>query len=365
MVPMKLDHKLDKIMFLGIVFMLSFVFGVTFAKNLSVNTYAETEDGIYEEAEEHFVTFYDDGNKLTVKTTAKTVKEALDKAGYKVATTDKVEPALDTKIDRDNFFINIYRSHPALVKVGLSEKYIMTASSDPKTILKEAGITVYDGDEIRVAKNAYFLETGVAMVYEVIRNGANAITVETEIPFETEEIKDYNLAPGQREIRQLGEVGMKVSNYEVLYVDGEEVSRTLISENTVREPVKKIVAVGAARIGMQTLTAGKGAVIYTVTKADGSTVDRKETYYDLNMQRVMENASRYCGVAPTYTVREDGVKVDADGYVLVAANLSKYPRCSVVQTSVGAGKVYDTGDFARTNPEQFDIATDWTNKNGR
>lgn len=362
---MKLNHKLDKMLFLATVFLLSFVFGVTFAKNMSVNTYAENENGIYEETEEHFVTFYDDGKKLTIKTTAKTVKEALDKAGYTVATTDKVEPALDTKIDRDNFFINIYRSRPALVKVGLNEKYIMTASSDPKTILKEAGITVYDGDEIRVVENAYFLETGVAMVYEVIRNGANAITVETEIPFETEEVKDYNLAPGQREIRQLGEVGLKTATYEVLYVDGKEVSRTLISENTIREPVKKVVAVGTAKIGQQTLTASRGAVVYTVAKADGSYVDRKETYYDLNMSRVMEYAALYCGVAPTYSVREDGVKVDADGYVLVAANLSKYPRCSVVQTSVGAGKVYDTGDFARTNPEQFDIATDWTNKNGK
>ena len=54
-------------MFLGIVFMLAFVFGVTFAKNAFVNTYAETEEGIYEEAEEHFVTFYYDGDKLIVK----------------------------------------------------------------------------------------------------------------------------------------------------------------------------------------------------------------------------------------------------------------------------------------------------------
>lgn len=362
---MRLDHKADKILFLATAFLLAFVFGVTFAKNAMVNTYAENENGIYEEAEEHFVTFYDDGQKLTVKTTARTVKEALDKAGYMVATTDKVEPALDTRIDRDNFFINIYRSHPALVKVGLNEKYIMTASSDPKTILKEAGIIVYDGDEIRVVENAYFLETGVAMVYEVVRNGANAVTVETEIPFETEEEVDYNLAPGQKEVKQLGEVGLKVSNYEVLYVDGEEVSRELVSESIVREPVKKIVAVGAQKIAQTTLTPARGAVIYTATKADGSMVTRKETYYDLGMSKVMEYAALYCGVQPTYRVREDGVKVDADGYVLVAANLSKYPRCSVVQTSVGPGKVYDTGEFAKTNPEQFDIATDWTNRNGR
>ncbi len=80
---MRLNHRADKIMFFATVFMMAFVFGVTFAKNTMINTYAESEEGIFEEREEHFVTFYDDGKKLTVKTTAKTVKEALDKAGYK------------------------------------------------------------------------------------------------------------------------------------------------------------------------------------------------------------------------------------------------------------------------------------------
>lgn len=362
---MRLNHKLDKIMLLATVFMLAFVFGVTIARNMMVNTYAESEDGVFEEQEEHFVTFYDDGEKLTVKTNARTVKEALDKAGYKINATDKVEPSLDTRIDNNNFFINIYRSHPALAKVGLNEKYIMTASSDPRTILKEAGITIYDGDEINVRESGNFLETGVAMVYEVTRNGGRAVTVETEIPFTEREVKDYNLAPGQKEVRQLGEVGLKISTYEVLYVDGEEVSRELLSENIVREPVEKIVAVGATAIERRPLTASRGAQIYTVTKANGTVVERKETYYDLPMSGVMQMVARQCGVQPVYTVREDGVKVDADGYVLVAANLSKYPRCSVVETSLGPGKVYDTGGFAKNNSEQFDLATDWTNHDGR
>lgn len=364
-ISMKLNHKLDKIMFLATVFMLAFVFGVTAAKNLMTNTFAQSEDGIYEEQDEYFVTFYDDGTKLTVKTNARTVKEALDKAGFKISTSDKVEPALDTKIDNNNFFINIYRSHPALVKVGVLEKYVMTASSDPKSILKEAGIVVYDGDEIKVVENANFLETGVATVYEVTRNGGRAVTVETEIPFNEQEIKDYNLAPGQREVRQYGEVGLKISNYEVLYVDGEEVSRELISETVSREPVDRIVAVGASAIERRPLTAGMGVNIYTAKRADNTFVTRKETYYDLPMSVVMSAAARMCGVAPTYSVREDGVKVDADGYVLVAANLSRYPRCSTVETSLGPGKVYDTGGFAASNPEQFDLATDWTNRDGR
>ena len=357
---MRLSHKVDKVMFLATVFLLAFVFGVTFAKNAMVNTYAENEEGVYEEAEEHFVTFYDNGEKLTVKTNARTVKEALDKAGYSINPTDKVEPTLDAKIDSNNFFINIYRARPALVKIGMTEKYVMTASSDARSIIEDAGFVVYDGDEIEVVENVNFLETGIAMVYRVTRNGGRGVTVETEIPFNEKEVKDYNLAPGQREVRQLGEVGLKISNYEVLYVDGEEVSRTLISENVAREPVDKIVAVGASAIERKPLTAAMGVNTYTATKADGSKVTRRETYYDLNMSLVMQNAARLCGVSPTYSVRADGAKVDADGYVLVAAELSRYPRCSVVETSLGPGKVYDTGGFAKTNPEQFDLATDWS-----
>lgn len=358
---MELKRRTDKILLLVTIFMLASVFGAMAARSVMSNTYAETESGVYEEQDEYFVTFYDDGGKLTVKTNARTVKEALDKAGYKINPTDKVEPALDTKIDSNNFFINIYRSRPVLVKVGLNERYTMTASTDPRSILNDAGITVYDGDEIDVIKNANFLETGIAMTYEVTRNGGRGVTVETEIPFGEQTVKDYNLAPGQKEIRQFGETGLKVSNYEVLYVDGEEVSRELTSESVVREPVDRIVAVGVSAIERKPLTASMGVNIYTATKADGSMVTRKETYYDLNMSVV----ATFCGNDGTYSVREDGVKVDAEGYVLVAANLSKYPRCSTVETSLGPGKIYDTGGFATVNSEQFDIATDWTNRDGK
>ncbi|MBQ8985352.1 G5 domain-containing protein [Candidatus Saccharibacteria bacterium] len=362
---MELNHKIDKALLLVTVFLMAFVFGTTMAKNMMVNTYAESEDGVYEEQEEHFVTFYDDGNKLTVKTTASTVKDALDKAGYEISVGDKVEPAYDTKIDGNNFFINIYRARPAVVKVGVNERYIMTASSGARAIVEDAGFLVYDGDEIKISQSDNLLETGVATVYEVKRNGGRTMTVESEIPFTEKTVKDYSIAPGQKMVKQFGEVGLKVSNYEVLYVDGEEVSRELISENVVREPVERIVAVGASAIERRPLTAGMGVNIYTAKKSDGSAVERKETYYDLPMSVVMQNAARMCGVAPTYTVREDGAKIDADGFVLVAANLTKYPRCSTVETSLGPGKVYDTGGFAAVNSEQFDLATDWTNKDGR
>lgn len=104
------------------------------------------------------------------------------------------------------------------------------------------------------------------------------------------------------------------------------------------------------------LTRSKGAHIFV----DSLGVAHRETYYDLPMNVVI----RACG-GGTYSIRSDGAKIDQDGYVLVAANLVSYPRCTVVETSLGPGKVYDTGGFALRHPYGFDLATDWTNYNGQ
>jgi hypothetical protein len=104
------------------------------------------------------------------------------------------------------------------------------------------------------------------------------------------------------------------------------------------------------------LTKSRGAHVYV----DESGVAHRETYYDLPMGIVI----RTCGAGNTYTIRYDGAKIDQDGYVLIAANLAAYPRCSVVDTSMGPGKVYDTGGFAARHPYGFDLATDWSNDDG-
>lgn len=307
----------------------------------------------------HFVTFYDQGQKLIVKTDAKTVGDAINRANIQLNISDKVEPELETEINANNFFINIYRAYPVMIIDGIKHSYQMTANQDPFTIAKEFNITIYDGDEIKLKPNTFFLEAGVATVYEVVRHGGQTVTEEVEIPFGEERVKEYNIPAGTTEVRQLGEVGRKKVSYNVLSVDGKEVSRTQLSEEILSEPVTRIVAVGANEIERNPLTPVRGRNVYTVKKEDGTIIERQETFYDLPMRGVMG----FCG-GGTYHVREDGVKVDQDGYILVAAELSRYPRCSIVETSLGLGKVYDTGTFAVTNPEQFDIATDWTNRNG-
>lgn len=196
-------------------------------------------------SEEHFVTIYDNNAYLTIKTAARTVKDVLEKVNIAVGESDIVEPGLDTLVAGDDYHINIHRARPALVVDGMKRSYVMTASYDPKTIAREAGITVYDGDEITIETNQNFLEAGIASTYRIERNGGRTLTLEEALAYPTETRYDYNMAKGEKRLEQAGEEGRKVSVYEIQFENNVEVSRRLVSESVKAEPIPEIVVVGA------------------------------------------------------------------------------------------------------------------------
>lgn len=86
-----------------------------------------------------------------------------------------------------------------------------------------------------------------------------------------------------------------------------------------------------------------------------------ETYYNLPMDGVI-SIMRQLGYSEeegwVYWVRDDGAKMFGN-YVMVAANLKVRPRGSLVECSLGTAIVCDTGDFAKSNAYQLDIAVTW------
>lgn len=81
----------------------------------------------------------------------------------------------------------------------------------------------------------------------------------------------------------------------------------------------------------------------------------REAWYNLDMNRVIRNMHRH-GYEGRYWVRKDGVKMLGD-YILCAADLKKYPRGTIVKTSLGKGIVADTGYLG--NGVVLDIAVNW------
>ncbi len=97
---------------------------------------------------------------------------------------------------------------------------------------------------------------------------------------------------------------------------------------------------GLYNVSNNPLSQSKGALYFN---------GHKETYYS---QRVLPGNSL---AIPGRHVAEDGTVRDAEGYICVAADYSYLSYGTVVMTSLGPGKVYDTGCASGT----VDIYVDW------
>lgn len=238
----KLDRSIC-LLFVAFIVLL----GMACYQQITRSAHASSSDRIFSSTEEHFVTIHDSGEQLTLKTTARTVSEVIKRARLRVDSHDIIEPAPDVAINADNFHINIYRSHPVVVEDGATRKYLLTASHDPASIAKSAGLTLYDGDNIRQVSSNNFLEAGVTTTYRIKRQGGRTITVESNLPFTEESVDDPALDIGQTKLLSLGEEGRKITKYKVNFVNNKEVSRELISETIAKVPVPRRVAKGAKR----------------------------------------------------------------------------------------------------------------------
>ena len=383
-----------------------FVFGLLVVFFGLINRVAATDDSRV------LITVHDRGQEMVFLTDAQTIGDALEEGGVIIDENDAVEPSVDEKIVASDYQVNIYRARPVTVVDGATRQKVMTPFQSAKRIAESAGIELYDEDETKVVQSSDIVGDGVGlqliidratpvsldlygseislrtqsvtvadllqekgivltekdgvspdvdtpitqdMDIRVWREGKQTITVEESVDYDIETIKDADRNVGYKEIKTAGETGQKTVTYEIEIRDGVEVSRNKITEVVTKSPKTQVEVVGM-KTSDNPLTKSMGVNMFT----DSDSVTHRETYYDLDMSIV----AGHCGNGGYYTVRGDGAKVDRDGYVLVAASLTNYPRCSVVETSLGLGKVYDTGEFTKYHPLGFDLATDWTRADG-
>lgn len=248
---------------------------------------------------------YVDGQTMNIASSAKTVKEVIDAAGVNLNEKDVVEPGLETEIT-DGYKINIYRSVPVTIQDKGANVEIETAQKTAEGITKEAGIALNpeDGHEIVASdisaedlkpgltlkvdradtvnlnlygavtqqrtqaktvkefldEKAIKLQDGDTLVQDPsqaigdgstveVRNDSREVqVVDEEIPMPEEIIKDLNKDTGYREVQSPGYSGQKKVTYEIKKVNGQEVSRTVVSEEVLKPAVKQTTVVGARKV---------------------------------------------------------------------------------------------------------------------
>ncbi len=258
--------------------------------------------------DKYIVTVFDRDEERSYATDAKTVSEALGRADVVINQGDIVEPGLEEEINSDSFNINIYRARTITVVDGKDERTLPTAFRSPESIAEAAGFTVYPEDEYSFERVDNFItessiglrlvihratpvnfslygsvvkshtqlgtvqefldEKGVVLnatdivnpaldskitsgiEVSVFRVGKNTITVEEDVAFEREIIRDTGVAFGVEKIKTPGIKGRAKVSYEVTYYDGEEVSRVKIQSVTIEEPKTEIVILGTKAVAI-------------------------------------------------------------------------------------------------------------------
>ena len=250
---------------------------------------------------EHIITVHDDGQSKGFITKKQTLREALAEAAIKLDRNDRTEPNIDERLVANSYNVNIYRARTVVVKDGSQLTKIITSYRTGKQIVKQAGIAVRDEDILTLSQSNSPMRDSAAEVLSIkravpfnfdfygkkatsytqaqtigemlaekhikmsandvivpnkdikiargmnvrlYRNGMQTVTVDEDIQFETEQIKDVNRDKGYKEIQTKGVNGKRTVTYEINVQNGVEVSRREINSNIIQQPVKQVEVVG-------------------------------------------------------------------------------------------------------------------------
>ncbi len=183
----------------------------------------------------------DDGSvPYTIYTTASTIGEALLDAELTLYLGDRVEPALGTPA-RAGQRVFISRSKSVVVDAGGHRVRTRTRGKSVGDALVDLGLYVAGSDRVSPALDSRLtdhMEIAVTRVRE-------AVLVEREIiPYEAIMVPDDNLELDQKRLAQQGKDGEFRTRYKVVEENDAEVSREMTDAWVAAEPVTHMTAYG-------------------------------------------------------------------------------------------------------------------------
>ncbi len=230
MKPQIVNAKMNKLLFRSKIIKASVFAAIVFSV-VMMTGYRKFETSV-------FIT--DNGITKEVKTNESDVYEILRDENYTLSAEDRISY---TKDDNNEGHITIHRAFGVSVKADGETHSVTVIDGTVSDILKKANVTLGSTDKVTPA-----LDTKVNADTKIIVTRVRYAqrSTETEIPFETEYVDDPNVPSGKEEVLTEGENGVRTSKYKDTYVDDKLEKSELISEKVTKEPVNKVIKRGTA-----------------------------------------------------------------------------------------------------------------------
>ncbi len=187
----------------------------------------------------------DGGRPKVITTLDKTVGQVLAHNNIAVGEHDIVSPPLASRL-KENRSITIARAFPVDVDLGNERVVIYSAGRTVAESLTSNGIVLGEYDIVAPSLDSVVNKGTKINITQVAKD---MITVEEDIAFRTISFPNSSLARGTTSIKTEGKVGKKERYYNVVSHNGEEISRELVGEKIVSQPVNQVVEYGVSYYG--------------------------------------------------------------------------------------------------------------------
>jgi len=311
---------------------------------------------------EKSVTINDMGRIIEAKTDETTVESFFSENGIALDDADVVDVSLGAKIE-DGMEIEIRRAMPLTVMSGNKEIEVKMLAGTVEEALERAGVDPASDDEVYPSEDSY-VRSGMTINH--IKVQVKYVTEEETLEYKEITKNDSSIAKGKEILYQKGETGLQRNKIKVVYKNGEEVSRTMVSQDIVKQPVDKIIHVGTyvAPVKKQTTTGNSGGIDTSGTLKSVPTtaqIHSSKTLYEhrkaappdpsIIAKTVIINHVTAYTHSGHRTATGTWPKIGT-----IAADPKRFPYGTKVYVpGYGYGRVEDTGGFRNESRTVFDL----------
>jgi len=197
------------------------------------------------------ITLVVDGESRHVRTQASTVSELLDEESLQVDANDVVNPSLDSELRSGNTVV-VRRSIPVVLESGGERIDLEVVGDTVADALVAAGLDPAGSPGVRPAIHSPLKSNMTVTVPDVL------VRVESEqesVPPTVRRTNDSSLKKGKERVIDRGRPGRLLRVYRVVVSAGVETTPVLTTEQVIRKPEPRIIAVGTG-----VATSGPGAL---------------------------------------------------------------------------------------------------------